>query len=292
MKRTFGMVLVAVAALTVDAFAQEYSRSLLPYRVVSNVTYVKSGQWEGKLDVYSRINPPGPEPTLIWIHGGGALGGTKEGSLFSILPYLEQGWNVVNVEHRFPGVTLAPAALQNVLCAVRWTMQNAGAYNVDKAKLVLSGRSSGGWFAVAAGLGERPEGWSQACPGDDEPQVAAVVNWFGNWDLADILQGPNSKDFAPDWVRGSPNPLEVARALSPIPLRLGVPPVISIHGDADPTVPYSQSVRLHDALRNARVAEKLITIPGGGHGGFSRDQNQHAFAEVEMFLSANELRVR
>jgi hypothetical protein len=32
MKRTFGMVLVAVAALTVDAFAQEYSRSLLPYR--------------------------------------------------------------------------------------------------------------------------------------------------------------------------------------------------------------------------------------------------------------------
>jgi acetyl esterase/lipase len=86
MKRTFGMVLVAVAALTVDAFAQEYSRSLLPYRVVSNVTYVKSGQWEGKLDVYSRINPPGPEPTLIWIHGGGALGGTKEGALFNILP--------------------------------------------------------------------------------------------------------------------------------------------------------------------------------------------------------------
>ena len=49
MKRTLGMVLVAVAALTVDAFAQEYSRSLLPYRVVSNVTYVKSGQWEGNL---------------------------------------------------------------------------------------------------------------------------------------------------------------------------------------------------------------------------------------------------
>jgi peptidyl-prolyl cis-trans isomerase SurA len=49
---------------------------------------------------------------------------------------------------------------------------------------------------------------------------------------------------------------------------------------------------LHDALRNARVAEKLITIPGGGHGGFSREQNQHAFAEIEMFLLANELRVR
>ena len=209
-------------------------RNLPPFRITSNVTYVKNGSWEGKLDVYSRINPPGPEPTVFWMHGGSTTVGSKDGALTSFLPYLELGWNVINIEHRQLGVTLAPAALQNSLCAVRWAMHNAGRYNIDVNKLVFSGASSGSWFAVAGGLGVRPDGWSDACPGPEEPKLAAVVNWYGNWDLADILQGPNTKDYAADWVRGIPNPLEVARVLSPLPLRAGVPPVISIHGDADP----------------------------------------------------------
>src|SRR5215470_14249647 len=262
--------------------AQEYSRSLPPYRISSNVTYVKNGSWEGKLDVYSRVNPPGPEPTVFWLHGGSVTVGSKDGQLTSFLPYLELGWNVINIEHRQVGVTLAPAALQNSLCAVRWAMHNAGRYNIDVNKLVLSGASSGSWFAVAGGLGVRLDGWSDVCPGSEEPKVAAVVNWYGNWDLADILEGPNFKDYGPEWVKGL-NPAEVARALSPLPLRAGVPPVISIHGDADPTVPYTQSVRLHEALQKAGVANKLVTIPGGKHGGFPREENERAYKEVDAF---------
>jgi len=269
--------------------AQEYSRSLPPYRITSNVTYVKNATWEGKLDVYSRVNPPGPEPTLFWMHGGSTTVGSKDGQLTSFLPYLELGWNVINIEPRQLGVTLAPATLQNSLCAVRWAMHNSGRYNIDVNKLVLSGASSGSWFAVAGGLGVRPAGWSDVCPGPEEPKLAAVVNWYGNWDLADILQGPNTKDYAADWVRGLPNLPEVARLLSPLPLRAGVPPVISIHGDADPTVPYTQSVRLHEALQKAAISQKLVTIPGGKHGGFSRGENETAYREVEAFLRANGL---
>jgi acetyl esterase/lipase len=273
--------------------AQEYSHNLPPYRITMNVTYVKNGSWEGKLDVYSRANPPGPEPTVFWIHGGPPTGGpTKDGQLTSFLPYLEMGWNVINIEPRQNGVTLAPATLQNSLCAVRWAMHNAGRYSIDVNKLVMSGASSGSWFAVAGGLGVRPSGWGDACPGPEEPKFAAVVNWYGNWDLADVLQGPNAKDYAADWVKGLPNPLELARVMSPLPLRPGVPPVISIHGDADPTVPYTQSVRLHEALRSAGVSEKLVTIPGGKHGGFPREENERAYKEVEAFLKTNGLTVR
>jgi acetyl esterase/lipase len=292
MNRKFALLIALLcwASLSTQATAaQEYSHNLQPYRVSTNVTYVKNGSWEGKVDVYSRVNPPGPEPTLFWMHGGSVTVGSKDGALTSFMPYLELGWNVINIEPRQLGVTLAPATLQNSLCAVRWAMHNAGRYNIDVNKLVLSGASSGSWFAVIGGLGVRPGGWSDACPGPEEPKVAAVVNWYGNWDLADILQGPNTKDYAADWVRGIPNPLELAKALSPLPLRAGVPPVISIHGDADPTVPYSQSVRLHEALQKAGVPEKLITIPGGKHGGFSREENERAYKEVEAFLKANGL---
>jgi len=295
MKKQFALLLAVVTlalAATSGTAAQDYSRNLLPYRISSNITYVKNGSWEGKLDVYGRVNPPGPEPTLFWMHGGSVTIGSKDTALTSLMPYLELGWNVVNIQHRQIGVTLAPETLQNSLCAVRWAMHNAGRYNIDVNKLVISGASSGSWFAVAGGLGVRPNGWSDTCPGPEEPKFAAVVNWYGNWDLADILQGPNTKDYAADWVRGLANPMEIARWMSPLPLRKGVPPVISIHGDADPTVPYTQSVRLHEALRSAGVPEKLVTIPGGKHGGFSREENERAYKEIEAFLKANGLTTR
>jgi acetyl esterase/lipase len=285
------VVTACVVACAVPALAQSYSRAIAArYRVVPNITYLKSGVWEGRLDVYSRVDAPGPWPTIVWIHGGDSMSGSKESAILNLLPYLEWGWNVVNIEHRLPGVTLAPAALQNSLCALRWVIRNSSEYGFDTAKLVISGTSSGGWFAVAAGLGVRPDGWEQACPGSEVPKVAAIVNWYGNWDLADILQGPNSKPYAPGWVRNLPNPLEVARSLSPLPFRSGVPPVISIHGDADPTVPYTQSVRLHQALKAAGVREEMITIPRGKHGGFSRDENQRALAAIEAFLVRLDIR--
>jgi len=277
-------IAVVVLNLASEAQAQLFSRNLPPYRTVLNITYVTNGQWEGKLDVYARIDPPVAAPTLVWLNVR-----PKSGVIFSFLPYMELGWNVVSVEIFVHDVTVAPVALQNTLCALRWIIRNGHDYDLDAGKLVVSGASAGGWFAVAAALGVRPEHWTNACPGDEEPRVAAVVNWFGNWDLADILQGPNQKPYAARWVRGLPDPLEVARALSPLPLRQALPPVISIHGDADPIVPYTQSTRLHEALRDARVPEQLITIPGGGHGGFSRDENRRAFAEVERFLAANGL---
>ena len=289
-----GILATAFLLLLVpQAFSQNYSSSITAsYRVAANVTYLKAGTWEAKLDVYSRTDVTVPQPTLIWIHGGDSMSGSKENmSPFNVLRYLEWGWNVVNIEHRLPGVTLAPAAMQNCLCAVRWIVRNAKAYGFDTDKLVISGASSGGWFALATAMAERPVGWDRLCPGTEETTVAAVVNWFGNWDLADILQGPNLKPYAAGWVRNLPNPLEVARSVSPI-VRSSGPPVISIHGDADPTVPYTQSVRLHQALKRAGVAEEMITVPGGKHGGFTRTENQMAFAAIESFLAKQGIRAK
>jgi acetyl esterase/lipase len=285
--RTVVVTLICFQAWNCLALAQGYSQSIREsYRVLPNVTYLTSGGWEGKLDIYSRIDSTTPRPTLVWIHGGSSLVGSKESALFSLFPYLERGWNVVNVEHRLAGVTLAPAALGNCLCALRWITNNSREYGIDLTKLVVSGASSGAWFAVAAGLGVRPNGWEDACPGSQDPQVAAIVNWYGNWDLADVLEGPNAKPYAQGWVQNLPNPLDVARSLSPLPLRSSrTPPVISIHGDADPTVPYTQSIRLQEALRTAGVTQEMITIPGGKHGGFSREENQRAFAAIEAFLT-------
>ena len=117
MHQWFRRAFVAGACCSVcaaPALAQGYSRGISgSYRFLPNITYLKIGGWEGKLDVYSRVDITGPRPTLVGIHGGNSLAGSKESATFSLLPYLEWGWNVVNLEHRLPGATLAPAALQN-----------------------------------------------------------------------------------------------------------------------------------------------------------------------------------
>src|SRR5262249_51977788 len=73
------------------AFAAQAQNS---YRVVPNITYLTANNWEAKLDVYTPRDIARPNPTLIYIHGGGWTGGSKETSVFTFLPYIEKGWSV------------------------------------------------------------------------------------------------------------------------------------------------------------------------------------------------------
>jgi fermentation-respiration switch protein FrsA (DUF1100 family) len=67
-------------------------------------------------------------------------------------------------------------------------------------------------------------------------------------------------------------------------VRAGLPPVITIHGDADPLVPYAHAVRLHEALGAAKVPNELFTVKKGDHGDFSRADSIRAYAAIRKFL--------
>ena len=110
------------------------------------------------------------------------------------------------------------------------------------------------------------------------------MNFYGITDVAHLLDGPNKKPFP--WQSAQRE--AIAKAASPLTyVRPGIPPIISIQGDKDPTVPYSNSVRLHEALKKAGVPNEHITIPDGLHGNFSLRQMQDAFARIQAFLKAN-----
>ena len=267
------------------AHAQRYSSGIgSDYEVIPNITYLESGAWQGKLDLYVRADTLGPHPTVIFFHGGGDDRGIKETELFYFLRYLELGWNVVNVEHRLAGVTLGPAAMQNGLCALRWMARNASLYGFDVNKLIISGQSAGGWAALTVAMAGNGLRVDAPCAGTNDVKVAAVVNWYGVSDPTDHVNRGSPGIVAA--FRGLPNAVEVAKTVSPVHLvSASAPPVISIHGDADGTVPYAQSVRLHAALKSIGVTERLVTIPGGGHGSFSRTENQRAYAAIEQFLA-------
>ncbi|MFL6229606.1 MAG: alpha/beta hydrolase fold domain-containing protein, partial [Pyrinomonadaceae bacterium] len=227
-------------------------------------------------------------PTLIWIHGGGWTRSSKEQEMLYIMPYLEMGWAVVNVEYRLARVSLAPAAVKDCRCALRWIIANAQKYKFDTSKLVVSGISAGGHLALTTGMLPPSAGLDRQCSGSEELKVAAIINWFGPSDVAALIDGAHAFDQAVTWFGSRSNRVEMAKRISPLAyVRQGLPPIITIHGDQDNVIPYSQSVRLHQALDKAGVTNQLVTIQGRGHGDFKREEWLRAYAAIREFLVKN-----
>ena len=289
----FSLILLS----TLQALGQETGswtfNAVGDYRVVPNVVYSTASNYDCKLDVYFRSNPSGPVPTVVYFHGGGWVAGTKEGSLMAILPYFEMGLNVVNVEYRMARVALAPAAVEDCRLALRWVFKNAKQYSFDTTKIVVTGGSAGGHLALITGMLDASDGFDTPKDWDYsgvQPKVAAIVNWFGITDVLDILSGPNVQNYAVDWIGNQDNKEALAKRVSPLSyVRKGLPPIFSVHGDHDQLVPYTQAVRLHEALTKQGVPNQLMTIPGGMHGGFSKDQMTKIYVAIKEFLKKNKI---
>jgi acetyl esterase/lipase len=256
------------------------------YQVAANVTYLTANNYESKLDVYSRRGATTPQPTVVYFHGGFWAAGSKEGSLMSLIPWMEMGWNVVNVEYRLARIAPAPAAVEDCLCALRYLAAQAKTYNIDLARLVVTGESAGGHLTLTSAMIPESAGLDRQCAGNTPvPKVAAAVNWFGITDVADVIDGPNKANLAVTWLGSLPNKDEIAKRVSPLTyVRPGLPPILTIHGDKDQLVPYSHATRLHEALTKAGVPNQLLTIPNGRHGNFTPEERTKIFATIREFL--------
>jgi acetyl esterase/lipase len=317
------LVIALLLALAASASAQlpptaTFAAQLASqYQVASNVTYRTASNQQLKMDVYYRRGVTTPQPTLVYIHGGFWVAGAKETAILGLVPWMEMGWNVVNVEYRL-GVatdvsTLAPAAVVDCFCALRFVAGSAAAYNVDVNRIVVTGESAGGHLALAMGMiPENAVSPSTDCAGaaavagargaapaaapagpvvlPPMPKIAAVINWFGITDVPDVIDGKNSQPAAVRWFGDLSNKLEIAKKVSPLTyVRAGLPPILTVHGDADPTVPYPEAVKLHQELAKVNVPNQLVTVPGGRHGNFTADERVKIYTTIREFLAKNGL---
>ena len=260
------------------------------YWIQPDITYGVANNYTLKLDVWQRTNQKTPAPTLIYIHGGGWIFGDRTGATLLFLPFLEMGWNVINVEYRMASVSLAPVAVEDCRCALRWAIKNAKQYNIDTDRIVLTGHSAGGHLSLITGMLPEGTGLDNNCDGTEKLKVAAIINWYGISDVTDLLAGPNRKNYAAMWMGSQTDPLAIAKRGLPLTyVRAGLPPILSIHGDADPVVSYDQSARLHQALTAAHVPNELVTIKGGAHGQFKDADLEDAYQKIDAFLHAHGL---
>lgn len=271
MLRRISLCSLTMAAMTTQAQDAQTARdwaSLVGqrYEIVRDIVYKDIGGFQAKVDVYTRYDRK-PGPTMVYIHGGGWTGGSKEQYSLWFLPYLQLGMRVVSVQYRLAKVAPAPAAVKDCRCALYWVFQNAGKYGFDPGRIALTGGSAGGHLVLMTGLLKPSDGLDDECSGAVPGRIAAIVNYYGPTDLVNGLKQNNPSVL--DWLRGTRDPQELAMRLSPLHyVRADSPPILTIHGDADEIVPYQDALKLRDALSKAGVPNELITIPGGKHGRF------------------------
>lgn len=204
----------------------------------------------------------GPFPAAILVHGGGWSGGDKEKGvdpLFAPLSKAGIGWFSINYRHapkyRFP------SSVEDVETAIRWVKEHATELNVDPKRLALVGESAGGHLVVMAVVRAK-----------EDTRVAAVVPFYAPVDLvADTeRRGGLSLSLRDLFGRSFQIDEEASKLLreaSPIGyVRPGLPPFLLLHGTADMSVPYNQSVQMQAKLKAAGVSCELITIDDGVHG--------------------------
>ena len=233
------------------------------------------------MDVYYPTNVTTPVPVVINMHGGGWSGGFKE-EQGGFTMYFNRNYAIVNVEYRLRGEALAPACVEDVRGALHYVLNHAQAWNIDVNKVIFQGGSAGGHLALMGAYLQNNRIYDNDCVQYTNPiKIMAIVDKYGPCDFTQLM----SYSSLIAWTGERFSDLNFVNSLAPITyVNANTPPTYIIHGDADPTIPYNQSVTLYAALQNAGVKSKFTTVPNGGHGGFPTEYNTQMETEILQFI--------
>lgn len=286
-------------------------------------TYKTVGTTPIRADLYRATNSAGRKPVIVWIHGGGLIGGSRAG-----LPdeqrkvYMDAGYTIVSIDYRLAPETKIPAIVEDVKDAVAWVRKNSGKLGIDPAKLFVVGHSAGAYLALTLGYVLK-----------DPPK--AIISFYGYGDIrADWYAKPDpyylatrehvteeaamnaiadtvvtmsdSRDRRGDiymycrqngkWplLVGGRDPVadeEWFYQYCPVKhVTAKYPPVLLIHGDKDSDVPFAQSVEMDQELQKNAVKHKFVQLSNTEHafdranGGLTNPDIRKVFDDVIAFL--------
>ena len=203
-----------------------------------------AGTLDLHLDVY-QVASDKPTPVVLQIHGGGWIRGDRPSSSGSFGAFFAAGMSVVAVQYRNAIDAPAPAAIQDVRCAMAWVKAQRRQVQLRPQQVVTWGGSAGGHLALMAGYAPA----SLDPPGcTDQPKVVAVIDMFGASDVAESLTFHGSMDFTHQWI-GLDLPLPPdARVSAPHPRRPLPPPP----SPSTPTACRVRAVKLRAGLIQPR----------------------------------------
>ncbi len=293
----------SIAPELVEKFAPavDWRELVLPFPVrhpeverIRNIVYSRPDGRPLRLDVYRQRSRPRGCPTLLQIHGGAWILGSKNEQGVPLMVHLaSRGWVCVSADYRLSPRATFPDHVIDLKRAVQWIREHGREYGADPDFLVVTGGSAGGHLAALVALtaneAEYQPGFEQV-----DTSVQACVAFYGVYDFTDrnrvwphrgllrllersVMKAPLAR--APDaFERASP----IAR------IRPGAPPFFVVHGSLDTMVPVGEARHFVEVFR--RVAASPIVyaeVPGAQHAFeiFRSRRAMFVIHGVERFLA-------
>jgi acetyl esterase/lipase len=225
------------------------------------------------VDIYMPPKAKMRRPLILFIHGGGWVGGhTRHSGAMADFPKVlarlaSEGFVVASLEYRLSGEAPFPAQLQDARAGLRFLKANAARYGIDTTRTGIWGGSAGGHLAALTALscGDTSFDLKPAPKGSE--CVQAAVTWYGVFDFAPMLARTGG-DGAGQKLLGCLGPCEVdkIKRVSPVTyIDSQDPPFLLIHGEEDKTVDVSQSRLAEAQMKAAGMTVESLYIPGVDH---------------------------
>jgi acetyl esterase/lipase len=258
--------------------------------LVPNVTYGTGGERPLQLSILRPKSPPStPMPVVVFIHGGGWRGGSKQGGIRNLIPLAKRGYFCASIDYRLSGEAIFPAQIEDCKCAIRFLRAKAEDYHLDADRIGVWGSSAGGHLVALLGTaGDAKDLEGKGGRSQYSSRVQAVCDWFGPTDFLHYhVDGePNEHaDGAVAQLLGGPvsEKKELAAKASPVNyVTKDDPPFLIMHGDRDLLVPLRQSEMLRDALQKVGVEATLKVVKDAGHGLQGPDVDRGALLETVL----------
>ena len=257
LKSACGVICLATL-IAVPVSAQRYLQPVFGSTAkTANVVYGSATNVRGVLETLAMdvYQPQGDtlsaRPLVIFIHGGGFVGGDKGTSQFVTLwqEFAKRGYVTASINYRLDTVMVSRAivnAMHDARAAVRYFRKNATHYCLDTARIAIGGGSAGAYTSLSVAYVDKASELQQLSgTGDVEgrsgnlgysSRVRACLDYWGA--LLDTAAIETAND----------------------------PPVLIIHGTEDNTVPFTHATKLDARASHLGLYHEFFPLLGEGHG--------------------------
>ena len=269
----YGSATSSVATLTVSTNALPVNPNdyinprFANVTVTSGIKFADAINYKGSpvslyLDVYQPTGDTSTNrPVIMWIHGGGFRTGSSRAQGYIVTyatDFAKRGYVCLSIDYRLRDGADMPTqeselpaeqdAAHDANTALAWIRANAGAYKVNTNWMFVAGGSAGGRIGCVLSYHEGPD--TNVCTSCTSAGPGGVP--YTDWNRGGVIA------LGDLW--GSPEPVMRWYVLDSQDV-----PTCIIHGTADTTIPYQNSIDLYQGLTNVGVTVELHPIQGAGH---------------------------